>query len=45
MRSNYSRLNASCISQSAYDSVRYPTQGGQPNDNITGQSPMNLLEH
>ena len=41
MRSTYSRLNASCISQSQYDSNRYVTGGYQPND-VTTISPMPL---
>ena len=44
MRSTYSRLNASCISQSQYDSNRYVTGGYQPND-VTAISPMPMDQY
>ena len=44
MRSTYSRLNASCISQSQYDSNRYVTGGYQPND-VTAISPMPMEQY
>ena len=40
MRSTYSRLNASCISQSQYDSNRYAAGGGYHPNDVTTISPM-----